>query len=108
MNVVEMCLEKISASVRCFGAAFMPGTSLARTPVFANVSRVMFNMAFVLLDAIKGTQRRALWPIASKISDQHLLKINIGGRKRRRATVGLEYWIGEIPGELKLCAQAGK
>jgi hypothetical protein len=61
-------------------------------------------MAFVLLDAIEGTEGRALWPIASKISDQQLLKINIG-RKRRRATAGLEYGIGEIPGvEIKLCA----
>ena len=90
MNIVEMCLEEISASVRCFRAAFMPATLPAGAPVVANISGVMLNMVFVILDAIEDTKRRALWPVASKIFDQNLLKINIRRPTRRWATASLQ------------------
>jgi hypothetical protein len=90
MNVVEMCLEEVSASVRCFRAAFMPSTFPTRGPVVAHFSGVMLNMGFVLLNAVECTKRKALRPIASKIPDRDLLKTNIPETKRGCAAVNLE------------------
>jgi hypothetical protein len=83
VNIVEMCLEEIPTSVGCFRTAFVPSTFPAGTPLAANLLSVVFNVTFVLLNAIEHAKRKTMRPIASKISDRNLRKINIRKPRRR-------------------------
>jgi hypothetical protein len=107
VNIVEMCLEDISAPVGCFWATFVPSALPTRTPAVAHVLGVLLNVAFVLLNAIEHTQRRALRPIAPEIFDRDVLKIELRRPRRRWPRVNREKGICKIGWvEFKMEAQA--
>ena len=97
MDIVDMCIEKVSALVGRLRPAFVPGTSSIGTPIAANLLGVKLDVDFMFLDTVEFTKGRALRPIAPKVSHREITAIIYINPRSRRAIVDARGLVNRVP-----------